>query len=264
VTADYLVLDAIGREGEPHLYHVREEALRAYAEATGGRTAGPVFAIVPAWETIPAASRLVASDDDTRRRILHAAQDIHLHAPIEAGMSLVTTAAPIGVFARRSGTALVIRAETRADEKLVAEQYVTELFRGLEAPADRGRPGPDVPEVSRAGDPHETTIAIAPDQAERYAHASGDRNPIHLDDEAARAVGLPGRILHGLCTLALAGRAVTDAAGREPTRLAVRFSAPVELGEALTTRVWRSDGGFAFETATNCATVLKGGWAEGA
>jgi acyl dehydratase len=256
-------LDAIGRAGEPHLYDVREETLRAYAEATGGRTAGPVFAIVPAWETIPAASRSVSSDD-ARRRIVHAAQDIHLHAPIEAGMLLVTTAEPLGLLARRSGTALVIRAETRADGRLVAEQYVTELFRGLDAPADRGRPGPDVPEGRRAGDPHETTVAIAPDQAERYARASGDRNPIHLDDEAARAVGLPGRILHGLCTLALAGRAVTDAAAREPTRLAVRFSAPVALGDALTTRVWRSDGGFAFEATTERATVLKGGWAEAA
>ena len=48
-------LEAVGRPGEPHRYDVTEGALRAYAEATGGRTAGPVFAIVPAWETIPAA-----------------------------------------------------------------------------------------------------------------------------------------------------------------------------------------------------------------
>jgi hypothetical protein len=107
-------LGAIGRPGEPHRYDVTEDALNAYAQATGGGAAGPVFAIVPAWETIPAASRSVASDD-ARRRIVHAAQDIHVHAPIEAGMSLVTTATPIGIFARRSGAALVIRAETRDD-----------------------------------------------------------------------------------------------------------------------------------------------------
>ena len=83
-------LDAIGRPGEPHRYDVTEEALRAYAQATGGRTAGPVFAIVPAWETIPAASRSVASDE-ARRRIVHAAQDIHLHAPIEVLKSSVAT-----------------------------------------------------------------------------------------------------------------------------------------------------------------------------
>jgi acyl dehydratase len=251
-------LDAIGRAGEAHYYDVTEEALRAYAQATGGRTAGPVFAIVPAWATIPAASRSVASDE-ARRRIVHAAQDIHLRAPIEAGMALVTTAAPIGVFARRSGAALVIRAETRADGQLVAEQYVTELFRGLEAGEDRGEPAPDVPEGAREGDPHVATFDVAADQADRYAEASGDHNPIHLDEEAARAVGLPGRILHGLCTMALAGRAVEDVAGREPSRLAVRFSAPVALGATVTTRVWPD---LSFEAASDEATVLKGGWAE--
>jgi len=254
-------LSAVGRPGQPHRYEVGEQALRAYADATGGRTAGPVFAIVPAWETIPAASRSVASDE-ARRRIVHAAQDIHLHAPLEAGMSLVTTSAPIGLFARRSGAALVIRAQTRAGGELVAEQYVTELFRGLEPPEERGEPAPEVREAARDGDPHESSFAVATDQAERYARASGDRNPIHLDDDAARTVGLPGRILHGLCTMAVAGHAVEEAAGRAPARLAVRFSAPVALGDAVTTRVWRADGGFAFEATAGGATVLKGGWAE--
>ena len=250
-------LEAVGRPGDPHRYDVTEEALRAYAEATGGRTAGPVFAIVPAWETIPAASRSVASDE-ARRRIVHAAQDIHLHAPIEAGMSLVTTAAPIGIFARRSGAALVILAETRADGRPVAEQYVTELFRGLDPGEDRGEPAPGVPAGARDGEPREAAFDVTADHAERYADASGDHNPIHLDDEAARAVGLPGRILHGLCTMALAGRAVAQVAGREPSRLAVRFSAPVPLGATITTRVWPD---LSFEATTGDTTVLKGGWA---
>jgi acyl dehydratase len=217
-----------------------------------------VFAIVPAWKTIPAASRSVASDE-ARRRIVHAAQDIHVHAPIEAGMSLVSTAAPIGIFARRSGAALVIRAESRADGQLVAEQYVTELFRGLDADEDRGESAPDVPEAARDGEPRVATFDVAADLAERYARASGDHNPIHLDDEAARAVGLPGRILHGLCTMALAGRAVEQVAGRQPSRLAVRFSAPVALGATVTTRVWPD---LAFDATAGEATVLKGGWAE--
>jgi acyl dehydratase len=47
----------------------------------------------------------------------------------------------------------------------------------------------------------------------RYAGASGDFNPIHIDEEFARAVGLPGRILHGLWTMAQVARCVTQAAG---------------------------------------------------
>jgi len=47
----------------------------------------------------------------------------------------------------------------------------------------------------------------------RYAGASGDFNPIHIDEEYARSVGLPGRILHGLWSMAQVARAQTEAAG---------------------------------------------------
>ncbi len=59
----------------------------------------------------------------------------------------------------------------------------------------------------------------------RYAGASGDFNPIHIDEEFARAVGLPGRILHGLWTMAQVARAQTEAAGgpEHLQRLAVQF-----------------------------------------
>src|SRR5690242_21191775 len=58
-------------------------------------------------------------------------------------------------------------------------------------------------------------LRITPDKylTLRYAGASGDFNPIHIDAEFARSVGLPGRILHGLWTMAQVARAVTEAAG---------------------------------------------------
>ena len=58
-------------------------------------------------------------------------------------------------------------------------------------------------------------LKVTPDRylTYRYAGASGDYNPIHLDDEFARSVGLPGRILHGLWTMAQVARAQTEAAG---------------------------------------------------
>src|SRR6476646_4059088 len=63
-------------------------------------------------------------------------------------------------------------------------------------------------------------MTVTPDRyvTYRYAGASGDFNPIHLDDEFARSVGLPGRILHGLWTMAQVARAQTEAAGG-PERL---------------------------------------------
>ena len=68
---------------------------------------------------------------------------------------------------------------------------------------------------------------VTPDArtTERYARASGDHNPIHLDDEFARTVGLPGRILHGLYTMSLIARAQTEAFGGPASlrRLSVAF-----------------------------------------
>jgi acyl dehydratase len=59
----------------------------------------------------------------------------------------------------------------------------------------------------------------------RYAGASGDFHPIHIDEDFAKQVGLPGRILHGLWTMAQVARAQTEAAGGPQSlqRLAVQF-----------------------------------------
>jgi acyl dehydratase len=62
------------------------------------------------------------------------------------------------------------------------------------------------------GDRIELRVTPDPYVTVRYAGASGDFNPIHIDDEFARSVGLPGRILHGLWMMAQVARAVTDAA----------------------------------------------------
>ncbi len=70
-------------------------------------------------------------------------------------------------------------------------------------------------------------VSVTPDKylTSRYAGASGDFNPIHIDEEFARAVGLPGRILHGLWTMAQVARAQTEAAGGPGhlKRLTVQF-----------------------------------------
>ena len=70
-------------------------------------------------------------------------------------------------------------------------------------------------------------LKVTPDRylTVRYAGASGDFNPIHIDEEFARAVGLPGRILHGLWTMAQVARAQTEAAGgpQHLKRLSVQF-----------------------------------------
>lgn len=71
-------------------------------------------------------------------------------------------------------------------------------------------------------------LQVTPDKytPHRYAGASGDFNPIHIDPEFAKAVGLPNTILHGLYMMGLVARASAEAAGGDPRslkRLSVEF-----------------------------------------
>jgi acyl dehydratase len=279
VLAQPFVREAIGQRGEQRRFEVTADAIRKYAAATDdttpaaseGRSAPPVYAIVPVWETIAPASRAVASDK-ARRRVVHYEQDMLLHAPIEAGMSLVSDAAAIALLPRPNGTSLVIHTRTTTPEgALVNEQYVTEFFRGVEATDGLGERAPDhrLPDdVTSTAPRAEIRYEVADDQPARYAEASGDFFEIHLDDAAARAVGLPGRIVHGLCTMAFTGRAVLEAAGVDDpgavARLAVRFSAPLLPGDSVATRIWElEDGVFGFEALDGQGrAVIKDGRAE--
>ena len=78
------------------------------------------------------------------------------------------------------------------------------------------RPGEPLPDLKVTPDRYLTV---------RYAGASGDFNPIHIAEEFAKQVGLPGKILHGLWTMAQVARAQTEAAGGPHTlkRLSVTF-----------------------------------------
>jgi acyl dehydratase len=75
------------------------------------------------------------------------------------------------------------------------------------------------------------TVHLTRDDLRRYAAASGDANPIHADDEAARSVGLPGVVAHGMLTLGLAMTAVADWAGSADalTEFGARFVKPVPV-----------------------------------
>jgi acyl dehydratase len=79
------------------------------------------------------------------------------------------------------------------------------------------RPGDTLPELRTTPDAGLT---------KRYAEASGDPNPIHIDEDFAKSVGLPGTILHGLYSMAQVARAHTDLADGDPRslkRLRVQF-----------------------------------------
>jgi acyl dehydratase len=102
-------------------------------------------------------------------------------------------------------------------------------------------------------------MTVTPDRyvTYRYAGASGDFNPIHLDDEFARSVDLPGHILHGLWTMAQVARA---ASGDDPLALkslSVQFRGMgvPETDIAITSKLKSSGDG---EAVFDCEAVQDG------
>lgn len=282
-TAPSFKPEAIGTTGEPVEFEVERKRIAAYAAATNdtipahaaGDIAPPVFAIVPAFQAAGMASMQVIPGE-LIGAILHGEQDFHFQRPIEPGMKLSTVATPIGIGQRSSGVTVVTRAETReAGGDLVVEQFMTTFVRGAQGVADTGEqaPGHGFDESLRERDPDaEVAQTYDADQTFRYAEASGDPMQIHLDEEFAKAVGLPGIIIHGLCTMAFTSVAAIESFTRDdPTRLrrlAVRFASIALPEQTITTRIWAAGRSgdrtaYAYETSSDAgAVVIKDGLAE--
>lgn len=272
-------LSLIGVENEPVTFTVESDRVIAYAEATNddiaqhaaGEYAPPVFAVVAAFETL-AATSVKPVPPEVLMRVVHGEQDFRFHAPIVPGQTLTSTASVIGITPKSSGVTVCVLAKTvDQDGKAIVDQYMTSFFRGAELAAGAGQPPPEhsFPDEVRASSPTATVVqTFDEDQTFRYGPAAGDPMPIHTDADLARAMGLPGIIIHGLCTMAFTSRAIIQTACPEDParlkRLAVRFSKPCLPGEQITTAIWdRGNGVYVYET-TNAsgAAVIKDGLAE--
>ncbi|MEU8896987.1 MaoC/PaaZ C-terminal domain-containing protein [Nocardia sp. NPDC048505] len=263
-------------------FAVTAERIAEYAAATNdpieahlaGKIASPVFAIVPVFEAMMMPVIEVAPMD-IFGRVVHGEQDFHFHRAIQPGDELVSRAKAVGYTSRSNGSTITILIECRtAAGELVNEQYLTAFFRGIDAGKSVGTPAPahKFDETLRDQQP----VAVVPqhvdlDQTFRYAPASGDPVPLHLDEQVAKDAGLPGIIAHGLCTQAFASWAVLTSVGGSDVhrlrRFAVRFAKMVFPGDDLETRIWKVGSGngvttYAFETVRGSDVVLSDGLAE--
>ncbi len=260
----------LGAWGAEQRLEVDAARLAAYAAAIDdpapahrdGAAAGPLLALAAAIPALLEAgfAALPADAGPT----VHAEHRIRTERAVRPGDVLVTRARAIGMTPRRSGGLLAVEAETRdAAGELIAQQTMGIHVRGVRGGATGGaesgvggsggaEPGGAEPVavVPRAPDARILEIATSADQAARYAAATGDRMPVHLDAAAARAAGFPGVILHGACTWAMVlARLGAPARGIA----AVRFTGPLAPGETLVVRAaGRADGpeGLRLEAST--------------
>ena len=300
--------ELVGQTYPPTIHRVTADAIAAYARATneenpryfeaeveGGIVASPLFSVV----VYPAALGPVIGDRELGidfERALHGEQDMRFHAAIRPGDSISTAARIAAIEAKGSGETLSIELASQNQHGTPVETTLFTLFVRGEPGAENGSPSEapseaddalrgteEVPRLTeealrgladprRRGPFARVTQFLDDDQTFRYAEASGDRTPIHLDDAIARKAGLPGIIGHGLCTMAFVSRALVDTlGGGEPERLArmaLRFARPVLPGQRIETCIWRAQaqgepGSFTFETLNpDGQAVLSDGIAE--
>jgi len=276
--------ECIGRRYANPPMEVTIEALQNYARACndpnsrffdpaapGGIVAPQMFAAVVTW--LPLLGAL--TDPDLHAdllRLLHSAQDMEFLAPIRAGDVITATCriASIESTAKGEVMTLMLEAQNQRGESVNRTTF-TALIRGRR---ENARSVESTIVAAPASERPLLTVAqtIDADQTFRYAEASGDRNPIHVDRNVARVAGLPGIIVHGLCTMAFISKVMVDElCGGDPLRLkrlVANFSRPVFPSETITTRVWPRDVRpdrqiFAYETCNQQGLmVIRDGLAE--
>jgi acyl dehydratase len=115
-----------------------------------------------------------------------------------------------------------------------------------------------------------SSYALAADQTRRYADAARDYSPYTIDPAAASKVGYAAPLVHGMCSLSFAARAIVDMhCGGQTTRLkrfGCRFAYPLLLtpGQAITVEHWSGrDGLVGFEASDSTGNVvIRNGYAE--
>ncbi len=277
-----LPIEKLGTVYAERVDEIDGDRAKAYAAATNddnpaytsGKYAPPVFAVVPTWGAmLQAVSDIVPPE--AAMMIVHGEQDMHFTKPLVPGVRLRTAAEAYSVRVGSSGTRATIRVRSIDDATSdpVVEQYITMFIRGMVDGDNGGPEKPDhtFPEDARANPLGDLSVHVDDDQTYRYKDASGDNMPIHVDDEIAKQVGLPGIIAHGLCTMAMTSQAVlritADSDPARLRRLAVRFAKNVFPGNDVITTVYQGATAgdrtsFPFEAHSAGALVISNGLAE--
>ncbi|MGU9979735.1 MaoC/PaaZ C-terminal domain-containing protein [Phreatobacter sp. HK31-P] len=205
------------------------------------------------------------------RKILHGEQGLVIHKPLPASGTVIGRTRVTEIVDKGPGKGALLYSDRdvidKASGDLLATLTSTTFIRGEGGFGGPSGPSPE-PHALPDRAPDETVNLKTLPQAALIYRLSGDDNPLHADPDVAAVAGFERPILHGLCTYAVAGRAVLKACcGNDPARLRrfnVRFSAPVLPGETIRTEIWRSGSTVSFRARVveRDIVVLNNGLAE--
>ena len=209
-------------------------------EREGGVVAPPLFA-VRYYNTIFTRALTDPALKVDVTRLLFGEMAMTYNKPVHPRDLVVVKARVESLQDKDSGQVMRLACRLMCEGEALVESVATFFIRWDESRIQRIKesagPGEVLGEVA-----FEELMKIREDQTRDFAEASNDPNPIHLDPEYASSMGLPGIIVHGLCSMAFCGKAFVDnVCDGDPARLAslkVRFSRPAQPGQTLSTRVY--------------------------
>jgi acyl dehydratase len=204
-------------------------------------------------------------------RVLHGEQGLRIHKPLPPAATVVATNKIVGLVDKGEGKGALIQQERTLVEKdsgdALATLTSTTFARGnggFGQSIGESKPVHAMPER----EPDQVCALPTLPQAALIYRLSGDYNPLHADPKVATAANFKAPILHGLCTLGVAGHAILRTCCDYDTSrfraLDLRFSAPVYPGETISTEMWRDGDVISFRSRVleRDVVVLNNGRAE--
>jgi len=188
-------------------------------------------------------------------KMLHGEQSFEIHNPIPPEGTVVGTYENLAVEDKGAGKGAILHQIKKLSDKTSGQLLATVrsvLFMrgdgGCGGFGEVPEPAQPLPESAPASASEIATLA----QGALIYRLSGDYNPIHADPKAATKAGFEAPILHGLCTLGIATRALlttfANGAPEQLKSLSVRFSRPVFPGETIRTEFFGAGGEVRFRS----------------
>jgi acyl dehydratase len=219
----------------------------AFARALGADPAAGVPPTYAAVYALGATAPQLFGDEEAAvdfANLLHAEQEFEWRRHPLVGETVTSRGRVATDVQRRGMRFITFETDVAAGDEPICRSRALFVIRGEQPPAaarasgEQGsRPVPPlIPQQGAKG----AEITFTEEQIASYAEASGDRNPIHLDDAFARSVGLPGLIAHGMLQMGLLARVAGEAG--QLRRLSCRFAGMVRPGDTVTFRGQEHDG----------------------